>query len=667
MKKLFAVIVIFYSIQTYSQGWTSLTPFSSDILSAIYMTDSATAYVGGNNYSLYKTIDGGDSWNLLNNTILYRINDIYFPSQNVGYAAGSSIYYGIKSIDGGVTWTNFYIDSIFYRIVKIQFFNNDTGVFLGENGYVYKTLDGGNSFIRYNTPSDTLCCRDMYFLNENLGFVLDRDAIYRTIDGGTTWVATQITINGELEAFHFIDSVGYIVGYDNGIGLILKTDDYGVTWSQLSITNFDLLGEVYFHDQLWGQVLSRNSYSSYTTMDGGLTWFEESLPIGGYIREMDFYNCKGFIVGNNGQICRTNQCGLSTMVHAGNDINLFCNESITLNPTITYLGLDSLTYSWSPSYGLSDATILNPVANPAVTTTYTINVTDGYVNSTDSLTIYVGKLPEQEICMVTVDSSSGKNQIIWEKAQLPIESYYIWKETVIAGTYNLLEAVPSSSAGEYIDIASEPNVQSNKYKISVLDSCGYISDMCSYHKTLHLNVSPAIPQGYALTWEHYEGFSFGTYVIYRGSDYANMDSIAAISYSPGTYTYADINNLTERYYMIAAIKTDTCLIESGNKSYTSYNKTISNIVDVNDNSFNDSDLPKNFLTSPNPFSEKIGFIFENNSIYEIRILNILGKEVYSTRLRGNSYTVSTSELPAGTYLIQVKSAEGVGVKKMVKQ
>jgi uncharacterized repeat protein (TIGR01451 family) len=75
----------------------------------------------------------------------------------------------------------------------------------------------------------------------------------------------------------------------------------------------------------------------------------------------------------------------------------------------------------------------------------------------------------------------------------------------------------------------------------------------------------------------------------------------------------------------------------------------------------------NFKAMPNPFSEQIDFIFENNSIYEIRILNILGKEVYSTRLRGNSYSVSTSELPAGTYLIQVKSAEGVGMKKMVKQ
>ncbi|MFH2141124.1 MAG: T9SS type A sorting domain-containing protein [Bacteroidota bacterium] len=440
-----------------------------------------------------------------------------------------------------------------------------------------------------------------------------------------------------------------------------------MTWSLLPATGFTSYNpKIYFHNEFFGHIIGLSSI--YTTINGGQTWSEEMLSLTIMNNDIDFIDCLGFVVGDYGKIFKTNSCGLSTFVDAGNDINLFCNESITLNPTITYMGLDTLTYSWSPSYGLSDTTILNPVANPTITTTYSISVTDGYVSTSDSLTIYVDKLPEQEICMVTVDSAYGKNKIVWEKAQLPIESYYIWKETVIAGTYNLLEAVPFSSAGEYIDIASEPNVQSNKYKISVLDSCGYISDMCSYHKTIHLNVSPAISQGYALTWEHYEGFSFGTYVIYRGVDLANMDSIAALSYSPGTFTYTDVNNMTnERYYMIAAIKTDTCYVVNGSKSTTTYNKTISNIVDIYNNSISDYGLPNRFSVSPNPFSEQIDFVYEKNSTYEIKILNVLGKEVLSTIATCTRHSVSTSALPCGTYLIQLISEDGVGIKKMVKQ
>ncbi|WP_181304045.1 gliding motility-associated C-terminal domain-containing protein [Rufibacter sp. XAAS-G3-1] len=49
-----------------------------------------------------------------------------------------------------------------------------------------------------------------------------------------------------------------------------------------------------------------------------------------------------------------------------------------------------LTYRWSPSTGLSNAQIANPVAKPAVTTTYTVTVTtqDG-CSSTDQVTITV--------------------------------------------------------------------------------------------------------------------------------------------------------------------------------------------------------------------------------------------------------------------------------------
>ncbi|HXH18671.1 MAG TPA: hypothetical protein VNJ07_06265, partial [Chitinophagales bacterium] len=45
------------------------------------------------------------------------------------------------------------------------------------------------------------------------------------------------------------------------------------------------------------------------------------------------------------------------------------------------------TYSWSPAAGLSNATAQNPVANPAASTTYTVTVTDGVCQATDSVAI----------------------------------------------------------------------------------------------------------------------------------------------------------------------------------------------------------------------------------------------------------------------------------------
>lgn len=74
-----------------------------------------------------------------------------------------------------------------------------------------------------------------------------------------------------------------------------------------------------------------------------------------------------------------------------------------------------------------------------------------------------------------------------------------------------------------------------------------------------------------------------------------------------------------------------------------------------------------FTVYPNPFSDKIDFTFNKNLTYEIGIFNILGEEVYSAKVTGISYSVSTSELTRGTYLLQIKSEEGVGIKKMIKK
>lgn len=46
-----------------------------------------------------------------------------------------------------------------------------------------------------------------------------------------------------------------------------------------------------------------------------------------------------------------------------------------LNPSVSYAGLDSLTYQWSPSLGLDNPNILNPTATLTQATTYTLRVT----------------------------------------------------------------------------------------------------------------------------------------------------------------------------------------------------------------------------------------------------------------------------------------------------
>ncbi|MDB5232453.1 MAG: hypothetical protein JWN76_3258 [Chitinophagaceae bacterium] len=62
------------------------------------------------------------------------------------------------------------------------------------------------------------------------------------------------------------------------------------------------------------------------------------------------------------------------VVNAGSNVSIYNTQSTQLNATVPG-GIGTYTYSWSPSTGLSNPNIANPVASPLATTTYTVTAT----------------------------------------------------------------------------------------------------------------------------------------------------------------------------------------------------------------------------------------------------------------------------------------------------
>lgn len=90
----------------------------------------------------------------------------------------------------------------------------------------------------------------------------------------------------------------------------------------------------------------------------------------------------------------TNSCGStddsvtvtitsSASVNAGSDVTICQGNSTTL------IASGSGTYNWSPSTGLSNTTIANPVATPTVSTNYTVTITTGCGSAEDSVWVVV--------------------------------------------------------------------------------------------------------------------------------------------------------------------------------------------------------------------------------------------------------------------------------------
>ncbi|MBK7695016.1 MAG: aryl-sulfate sulfotransferase [Saprospiraceae bacterium] len=79
-------------------------------------------------------------------------------------------------------------------------------------------------------------------------------------------------------------------------------------------------------------------------------------------------------------------------------------ESTNLNCTIVSTAATGINYSWSPAEGLSNSTVANPVAMPAVTTTYSVTATSSAGCSTTGTITIVVKSNGLEVDVSAIDS-----------------------------------------------------------------------------------------------------------------------------------------------------------------------------------------------------------------------------------------------------------------------
>ena len=166
---------------------------------------------------MYRSIDGGDNWNLLVPVVVNLLTAIDFPNPQIGYITGSSGTL-LKSEDGGATWVSKSgLPADFFS--DIAFLNKDSGFVVGNNGLIYRTFDGGDNWTQTNSPVSTwLHSADCP--SSTRCYAAGRDGkILLTISNGNTWLQQQPPLNDDLNAIFFLNNNhGFAVG-DNGVVL----------------------------------------------------------------------------------------------------------------------------------------------------------------------------------------------------------------------------------------------------------------------------------------------------------------------------------------------------------------------------------------------------------------------------------------------------------------
>ncbi len=279
-----------------------------------------------------------------------------------------------------------------------------------------------------------------------------------------------------------------------------------------------------------------------------------------------------------------------------------------------------------------------------------------------------------QICIITVDSSSQHNFVVWEKpVSNTIAGFKIYRN--VAGAYNEVGYVPYANLSQFKDntFGVNPNTTSYRYKISVVDTCGYESDLSQYHETIHVTSSVGLGGEVNLIWDNYEGFNFVNYQILKDTtdngidDFYEADVVSQIS-----FTWTDQNPQDFVVYVIEIIPPTTCTSTKAQTWNSSRSNKTSKTQSVNGLAQNDID-EASLVIYPNPNSGQFNVAY--NSINTVpltyEIYDYTGRLILSNTVNSllgdNLLNIDMNEVSNGVYTIRIMSGTSLITKQFVVQ
>lgn len=280
---------------------------------------------------IVKTSDAGLNWSIISSGQFDRISSIWFTDASTGYIVTGTN--ALKSVDGGLTWTEIALPNQDNYFKEVMFVNQNTGFISGESdGIILRTDDAGNSWetiyeSQYSWP------RAIHFIDPDTGFVALDHSVMKTFDGGQTWTEyTDFDPNNIFYSIFFVNSrVGYVGSL---LAKLYKTTDGGDTWTDLSDSSrYYPVASLFFTSETTGYMSAGNFFQ---TIDGGITW---TLP--GYITtnpKIWFTDSQtGYLAGFSGAIMKTTNAGavpVISLVKPSSQFTLYPNP-VTGNFTLS--------------------------------------------------------------------------------------------------------------------------------------------------------------------------------------------------------------------------------------------------------------------------------------------------------------------------------------------
>ncbi|MEO8210025.1 MAG: T9SS type A sorting domain-containing protein [bacterium] len=251
-------------------NWFSMNIASVNFKSIFSLSDDV--WIAGDNSIVYKTHAINSSLNLYTIPGNHTLNSIFFIDNSFGFVCGNN---GVvfKSVNGGIDWisVNSGISSV--NLNSISFKDLNKGIVVGNDGKVYTTTNGGTSWIETNTQTTKNLLKVKYFSDgiiiagEYGTLILKQNLLWETIDTKIKTAIGGITGSG-INDIHVCGGGGFIRNNKNG---------------SMKFLNFEInpmmanLVDIFYYDNNLGFAVSSLNTSIIKTTNGGIEW---TLPFG---------------------------------------------------------------------------------------------------------------------------------------------------------------------------------------------------------------------------------------------------------------------------------------------------------------------------------------------------------------------------------------------------
>lgn len=402
---------------------------------------------------------------------------------------------------------------------------------------------------------------------------------------------------------------------------------------------------------------------NYSWSSGGNSASETGMAVGGYMLT----------------VTDANLCIDSVMVlinETGGPVITIDSVSLpscAVGPGSVYIsvsGVGPFNYNWSQGSTSEDLTGVGPGL-------YAVMVTD---QGTGCSSMEYGSLPgvpptPQEICIITVDSASGYNLVVWEKQVVGhIDYYNIYQEQTIAGVFNLVGSVPYDSLSQFVDSLANPVVRSFRYQITAVDTCGFESQPSTIHQTIHLSASLAVNMiDVNCSWNHYDGFWYGTYDVYRYSDVMGWQQLPGFPSTSSSWTDITVpGGYLDLHYVISIDNPDGCTSTRA-EDHNSSRSNKGTVAQGSPIGINDvpSDVRAVLYPNPNNGSMTVGVFADNEQDISIKVYNVLGEVIFEntqSKVFGEmSFNIDITNESNGLYFLELTTDSGKVTTRFVKE